>query len=63
MNFNTGGGILGLLILIGDIWAVINILQSNASMGAKLLWVLLVVLLPLLGLIIWFFAGPRGNKV
>jgi|TARA_R110000764_G_scaffold136688_3_gene224571 hypothetical protein len=63
MNFSTGGGILGLLILIGDIWAVINILQSNASMGAKLLWVLLVVLLPLLGLIIWFFAGPRGNKV
>ncbi|GAA6130147.1 PLDc N-terminal domain-containing protein [Halopseudomonas sabulinigri] len=63
MNFGTGGGILGLLILIGDIWAVINILQSNASMGAKLLWVLLVVLLPLLGLIIWFFAGPRGNKV
>lgn len=63
MNINTGGGLIGLLILIGDIWAVINILQSNAGMGAKLLWVLLVVLLPLLGLIIWFVAGPRGGKV
>ncbi|MGI3130340.1 PLDc N-terminal domain-containing protein [Halopseudomonas pachastrellae] len=63
MNFNTGGGLIGLLILIADIWAIINILQSNASMGAKLLWILLVVLLPLLGLIIWFVAGPRGGKV
>lgn len=63
MNINTGGGLIGLLILIGDIWAIINILQSNAGMGAKLLWVLLVVLLPLLGLIIWFVAGPRGGKV
>ncbi|HCA23662.1 MAG TPA: hypothetical protein DEP32_05780 [Pseudomonas sp.] len=63
MNINTGGGLIGLLILIGDIWAIINILQSNAGMGAKLLWILLVVLLPLLGLIIWFVAGPRGGKV
>ena len=63
MNINTGGGLIGLLILIGDIWAIINILQSNSGMGAKLLWVLLVVLLPLLGLIIWFVAGPRGGKV
>ena len=63
MNINTGGGLIGLLILIGDIWAIINILQSNAGMGAKLLWILLVVLLPLLGLIIWFAAGPRGGKV
>ncbi|MAB40838.1 MAG: hypothetical protein CMK77_00960 [Pseudomonadales bacterium] len=63
MNINTGGGLIGLLILIGDIWAIINILQSNAGMGGKLLWILLVVLLPLLGLIIWFVAGPRGGKV
>ncbi|UJJ31938.1 PLDc N-terminal domain-containing protein [Halopseudomonas maritima] len=61
MNFNTGGGLVGLLILIGDIWAIINILQSGASTGAKLLWILLVVLLPLLGLIIWFVAGPKSS--
>ena len=56
------GGFFGLLILAGDIWAIINIFQSTASMGGKLLWILLVLLLPLLGLIIWFFAGPRGVK-
>ena len=62
MNMGTGGGLLGLLILIGDIWAIINILQSRSEMGMMLLWILLVVLLPLLGLIIWFVAGPRGSR-
>jgi len=56
------GGFFGLLILIADIWAIVNIVQSRASVGAKVLWIVLVLLLPLLGLIIWFFAGPRGGK-
>jgi succinate dehydrogenase/fumarate reductase cytochrome b subunit len=61
--FNTGyNGLLGLLILAGDIWAVINIFQSSASNEKKLLWTLVVVLLPLLGLILWFFLGPRGGR-
>ena len=52
--FNYGyGGIFGLLILIGDIWAIINILQSSASTEKKVLWIVLVVVLPLLGLILW----------
>jgi hypothetical protein len=61
MNFGYSG-ILGLLILVGDIWAIMNIFQSSASNEKKLLWILLVVLLPLLGLILWFFLGPRDRK-
>ncbi|HUH93860.1 MAG TPA: PLDc N-terminal domain-containing protein [Casimicrobiaceae bacterium] len=55
------GGILGVLILIGDIWALINILQSSAANDKKLLWVVVVVLLPVLGLILWYFLGPRNR--
>ena len=58
MDFGYGG-IIGVLILIGDIWALINILQSSADNGKKLLWVVVVVLLPLIGLILWFFLGPK----
>ena len=61
MNFGYGG-LLGVLILAGDIWAIINILQSSTSNEKKLLWTLVVVLLPLLGLILWFFLGPRDGK-
>ncbi len=62
MNFGYSG-LLGLLILAGDIWAIINIFQSSTSNEKKLLWILVVVLLPLLGLILWFFLGPRDGKV
>jgi hypothetical protein len=60
---DTGySGLFGLLILIGDVWAIINIFQSSASNGKKLVWTVAVLLLPLLGLILWFFFGPRGGK-
>jgi succinate dehydrogenase/fumarate reductase cytochrome b subunit len=56
------GGIFGVLVLAGDIWAILNISQSSASNGRKLVWILVVLLLPLLGLIVWFLAGPRSGK-
>jgi hypothetical protein len=56
------GGIIGLIILALDIWAIINVIQSGASTGSKVLWVILILVLPVLGLIIWFFAGPRGGR-
>lgn len=55
------GGILGLLILAGDIWAILNVFQSGASNGSKVVWTLVILLLPLVGLVLWFFIGPRGK--
>ena len=54
-------GIGGLVILILDIYAIVMILQSSAKGAQKLIWFLIVFLLPLIGLIIWYFAGP-GKK-
>ena len=60
---NVGyNGLWGLLILAGDIWAIINIFQSTVSNEKKLLWILVVALLPLLGLILWYFLGPRDGR-
>lgn len=54
-----GGGIFGLLVLAADVWAILNIFQSASSTGTRALWIILVLALPLLGVIIWYFAGPR----
>jgi hypothetical protein len=54
------GGLFGALVLIGDIWAIINIFQSSVSNEKKLIWIVAVALLPLLGLVLWFFLGPRA---
>jgi len=56
------GGILGLVILIADIWAILKTFESPSSTGAKVLWILLILVLPVLGLIIWLIAGPRSRK-
>ena len=62
--FNTGyNGLLGLLILAGDIWAIINIFQSSASNEKKLLWTVVVLVLPVLGLVLWFLLGPRTGRI
>ena len=55
-------GIISLLILAADIWAILNIVQSSETVGSKVLWTLLVLLLPILGLIIWYFAGPKTSS-
>jgi hypothetical protein len=60
--FREVNGFWGLIVLAADIWAIVNILQSGTSTGKKVLWTLLVILLPVLGFIIWFFAGPKTRK-
>lgn len=55
------GGLLGLLVLAADIWAIVNVLQSGGSTGNKVVWVLVIVILPVLGLLVWLLAGPRGR--
>ena len=54
-------GIFGLLILIADIWAIFNVVQSRSSIGKKILWVLLILVLPVAGVILWFFLGPKSS--
>ena len=53
--------LLGLIILVLDIIAIVSILKSGADTGTKLLWVVLVILLPVIGMCLYFLMGP-GRK-
>lgn len=53
------GGLGGLLVLILDVWAIIKVVGSRASTGTKVLWTVVILLLPILGVILWFFFGPK----
>lgn len=55
------GGLGGLIVLILDIYAIVKIVGSDAGTGAKVLWILIVLLLPVLGVILWFLFGPKGS--
>lgn len=54
------GGLLGLIVLILDVWAIVKTVQSGAGTGAKVLWIVVILVLPILGLIIWLIFGPRS---
>ncbi|AJE21715.1 PLDc_N domain-containing protein [Azotobacter chroococcum] len=53
-------GLLSLIILALDIWAIVHVVRSRTDTTKKVLWVLLIAVLPVLGLIIWVFMGPRS---
>jgi hypothetical protein len=64
MNIHLGGGyggLFGLLVLAADLYALFSIFGSRETVGKKVVWTLLVLLLPVLGFIIWWLAGPRAK--
>jgi hypothetical protein len=60
MNFNLAATVVFIL----DLVAIFDILQSSKTTGKKALWIVFVVLLPLVGMVIYFFAGKeKGGTV
>ena len=55
------GGFLGLAILIADVWAIVSTFQSAAPTGSKVFWIVLILVLPVVGLIVYWVAGPRSK--
>jgi succinate dehydrogenase/fumarate reductase cytochrome b subunit len=55
-------GIGGIIVLIADVWAIVNILQSGADTAKKVIWTVLVLVLPVLGFILWYFLGPKTGR-
>ncbi|HEY2676735.1 MAG TPA: PLDc N-terminal domain-containing protein [Steroidobacteraceae bacterium] len=53
------GGLGGLIVLVADVWAIVNIFQSRAETGMKVVWTVVVIVLPVLGFILWLIWGPK----
>lgn len=54
------GGLFGLLILIADVWAIVKTIGGSTSTTTKVVWVVLILVLPVLGLILWLLMGPKA---
>lgn len=55
--------VLWVLVTVLDIVAIVSILKSDADSATKLLWIVLVILLPVLGMILYFLMGPGRRTV
>lgn len=56
-------GIVGLIIFILDIWAIVVTITSNRDAVTKLMWVLIILILPLVGLILWWLLEYRKRVI
>jgi hypothetical protein len=54
------GGFFGLLLLILVVYAIVKTVQSDAGTLGKVIWVVLLLMLPVLGFILWLLFGPKG---
>lgn len=57
------GGLFGVLVLIADIFAIVRVFQSRAEDLHKIIWIVVIALLPLIGLVIWYVAGPGDKRL
>jgi hypothetical protein len=53
------GGLFGLVVLVLDIVAIVDCLKSSMDTGKKVLWTVLVLVLPLIGMILYFVIGKK----
>ncbi len=52
-------GILGLLILVLDLIALVDVLKSSMDTGNKALWIILILVLPVVGMVLYFLIGKK----
>ena len=52
-------GFLTLVILVLDIVAIVDAIKSSMTTGKKVLWIILIVVLPVIGLILYFLIGRK----
>lgn len=60
MRFDNPG-LWGIIILIADIYAIVNIALSSSPPLKKAIWIAVVVLMPVLGFILWLLLGPKSR--
>ena len=51
--------LLSVIILVLDIIAIVDVLKSSMASGKKILWIVLIVLLPVIGLILYYLLGRK----
>ena len=54
--------IIGAIIFVASVYAIMKIFQSDATTGAKAIWIIIILILPVIGGIAWFFAGPKPDS-
>ncbi len=53
------GTLFGLVVLVLDIVAIVDAVKSSLDTGKKVLWIILILVLPILGMVLYFLLGRK----
>lgn len=53
-------GLIGLVVLILDIVALVDVFKSSMSTLNKVIWALVILLFPVVGMILYFLFGKKS---
>ena len=59
----TWSALLAVAVFVADLLAIFQVWRSRIEIGRKIIWSLVIVLLPVVGLIMWFVAAGHFAKV
>lgn len=55
------GYLFAIIVFVLDVWAIASVINTNELTGTKIMWIALIAVLPVIGFLIWYFAGPKAN--
>lgn len=55
--------LLGLVVLVLDIIAIVDVLKAGMDTTKKVLWILAILLFPVIGMIVYFLVGKKPSVV
>ncbi|NWB96790.1 PLDc_N domain-containing protein [Pseudomonas gingeri] len=50
---------LAVVLLLVELWAIRSVLKSGRSASTKGMWIVVLIYVPLFGLLLWSFIGPK----
>ncbi|MFC3609585.1 PLDc N-terminal domain-containing protein [Stutzerimonas tarimensis] len=54
---------LAYLVIVLDVLAIVHVCMSRIGTGRKVVWSLVIILLPVVGLVMWVMAAMHYKKV
>ncbi|WP_283190518.1 PLD nuclease N-terminal domain-containing protein [Pseudomonas sp. PMCC200344] len=59
MQFETIWIVLTAVLLLVELWAINRVRKAEGKSSNKLLWIVVIVFVPLIGLVLWALAGLK----
>ncbi|KJZ40282.1 MULTISPECIES: PLD nuclease N-terminal domain-containing protein [Pseudomonas] len=62
MQFETTWIVLTAVLLLIELWAINRVRKADGKSSNKLLWIVVIVFVPMIGVLAWAAFGPKNTE-